>query len=140
MAQPFQTFSKVFILMQLSEIWTFKITAIFACIFLSWVMRESVQTESSTVRNLSKHGASHLKFLDITKLSAYFWALCSVIQYFIIFAFLKKNSRNFSNFQKGFLTLQAPTHEMVKLKQFASCCPQIAWVCLTILWGWHLKG
>ena len=27
-----------------------------------------------------------------------------------------------------------------KLKQFAGCCRPIFWVCLTILWGWRLKG
>ena len=26
------------------------------------------------------------------------------------------------------------------LKQFVGCCRQIIWVCLTILWGWRLKG
>ena len=27
-----------------------------------------------------------------------------------------------------------------KAKQFFSCCGRIVWVCLVILWGWHLKG
>ena len=26
------------------------------------------------------------------------------------------------------------------LKQFLSCCRQIVWVCLTILWSWRLKS
>ena len=26
------------------------------------------------------------------------------------------------------------------LKKFVGCCRRIAWVCLTILWGWHLKS
>ena len=29
---------------------------------------------------------------------------------------------------------------MVKHKQFIGCRRRIVWVCLTILWGWRLKG
>ena len=36
------------------------------------------------------------------------------------------------------LSLKAPTSNA--LKQFVDCCRRIVWVCLTILWGWHLKG
>ena len=32
-----------------------------------------------------------------------------------------------------------PTKLSNTLKQFVSCCWQIVWVCLTILWGWCLK-
>ena len=27
-----------------------------------------------------------------------------------------------------------------KLKHFVGCCRRIVWVCLPILWDWHLKG
>ena len=33
-----------------------------------------------------------------------------------------------------------PTKWSVTLKQFVGNSRQIAWVCLTILWGWRLKG
>ena len=33
-----------------------------------------------------------------------------------------------------------PTKWSNTFKQFVSCCRRIVWVCLTILWGWRLKG
>ena len=33
-----------------------------------------------------------------------------------------------------------PTKWSTTLKQFGGCCRQIVWICLTILWGWFLKG
>ena len=33
-----------------------------------------------------------------------------------------------------------PTKVSNTLKQFVGCCRRIARVCLTILWGWRLKG
>ena len=33
----------------------------------------------------------------------------------------------------------SPTKWSNTLKQFVACCQQIVWVCLTILWGWHLE-
>ena len=32
-----------------------------------------------------------------------------------------------------------PTKRSNTLKQFVDCCRRIVWVCLTILWGWHLR-
>ena len=32
-----------------------------------------------------------------------------------------------------------PTKWSNKLKQFVGCSQQIVWICLTILWGWHLR-
>ena len=43
---------------------------------------------------------------------------------FIYFHSLNSNSSKWSN----------------TLKQFVGCCRRIVWVCLTILWSWHLKG
>ena len=33
-----------------------------------------------------------------------------------------------------------PTKWSNTLKQFVGCCRRIVWVCLSILWGWRLKG
>ena len=33
-----------------------------------------------------------------------------------------------------------PTKWSIILKQFVAKSRQIVWVCLTILWGWRLKG
>ena len=34
----------------------------------------------------------------------------------------------------------SPTKWSDTLKQFVGCCRRIVWVCLTIFWGWRLKG
>ena len=33
-----------------------------------------------------------------------------------------------------------PTKCSYTLKQFVGCCRQIVWICLTIFWGWQLRG
>ena len=33
-----------------------------------------------------------------------------------------------------------PTKWLNTVKQFVGCCRQIVWVCMTIFWGWRLKG
>ena len=45
-------------------------------------------------------------------------------------------------FLKSFLTFLSanPTKWSNKFKQLVANSRQIAWVCLTILWGWRLKG
>ena len=46
----------------------------------------------------------------------------------------------FSSFS-SYLTLSAnPTKWSNTFKQFVGISKQIVWVCLTIMWGWRLKG
>ena len=46
---------------------------------------------------------------------------------------LSPNHTKWSNTIKQFV-------DCCQLKQFSGCWKRIVWVCLTILWGWHLKG
>ena len=72
---------------------------------------------------------------------------------FLVFIWNKHNDSKsiFQNGQKMVLTSQnGQTHFNLlsanpskcsnTLKQFVGNSRQIVWVCLTILWGWHLKG
>ena len=61
-----------------------------------------------------------------------FWFLLELCTYFARFEKPKKIKLN---------PLSAnPTKWSSTIKQFVGFCRRIIWVCLTILWGWHLKG
>ena len=69
-----ETFSKVFILVQLSKTSYVNITAISVCVLCRWPMQKSCWNEnaSSTARNFSRGYLLYLKFSELEELCSYF--------------------------------------------------------------------